>query len=96
MAVRVVLPGTPPGTATLPPRTVPLIPVPPHDTLPSPPSAPPPATGAPDDAVDAYANSNLVCSPFSVSFVSFSSFTTEAMKQKGTITLLVDLAEPRF
>ncbi|KAI4504142.1 hypothetical protein M0802_000613 [Mischocyttarus mexicanus] len=53
MAVRVVLPGTPPGTATLPPRTVPLIPVPPHDTLPSPPSDPPPATGAPDDAVDA-------------------------------------------
>jgi len=78
MAVRVVLPGTPPGTATLPPRTVPLAPAIP-DTLPSPmtpaaaPANPPPATGCPEDAVEAYASSSCVCRLFRLSFVALSS-----------------------
>lgn len=78
MAVRVVLPGTPPGTATLPPRTVPPAP----DTLPSPTPALPPATAAPDDAVDAYASSSCVCRLFRLSFVALSSFTTQAIETR--------------
>lgn len=82
MAVRVVLPGTPPGTATLPPRTVPPAP----DTLPSPRPALPPATAAPDDAVDAYANSSCVCRLFRLSFVALSSFTTQAIGTHGYVS----------
>lgn len=78
MAVRVVLPGTPPGTATLPPRTVPLAP----DTLPSPRPDTPPATDAPDDAVVAYASSSCVWRLFNVSFVALSSFITQAIRAR--------------
>lgn len=84
MAVRVVLPGTPPGTATLPPRTVPPAP----DTLPSPRPATPPATAAPEDAVEAYASSSCVWRLFRLSFVALSSFTTQAI---GATVTLVDV-----
>lgn len=90
IAVRVVLPGTPPGTATLPPRTVPPPPAPaPPDTLPSPmmpepanpPMLPPPATGCPEDAVEAYASSSCVCRLFRLSLVALSSWYNRSNKR---------------
>lgn len=97
IAVRVVLPGTPPGTATLPPRTVPPLPAPaPPDTLPSPmmpdpanpPKLPPPATGCPEDAVEAYASSSCVCRLFRLSLVALSSWYNRSNKRRRRLQVV--------
>lgn len=109
MAVRVVLPGTPPGTATLPPRTVPPpqppAPAPP-DTLPNPmtdapanpliPPMPPPITGWPEDAVEAYASSSCVCRLFKLSFVALSSWYNRSNKRGRRLQVIDSLSRRRF
>lgn len=105
IAVRVVLPGTPPGTATLPPRTVPPpqppAPAPP-DTLPSPmtdaPANPlmPPPTGCPEDAVEAYASSSCVCRLLRLSFVALSSWYNRSNKRGRRLQVVDSFSRRRF